>query len=123
VPANWIRQSGSQQIIGSFNNGAVGTALLEAEALGVAAYRKGIEFPNPDYVALARACGAQGFRAAQPGELRATIEQALKVDGPVIIDCAVAADEMPNFPHIEVDQAGRYAIAKIKEALDSVVGR
>ena len=24
---NWIRQSGSQRIIGSFNNGAVGTAL------------------------------------------------------------------------------------------------
>jgi thiamine pyrophosphate-dependent acetolactate synthase large subunit-like protein len=176
--ANWIRQSGSQRIIGSFNNGAVGTALaqangiqaldrarqvialcgdggfnmlmsefltavhhrlpvkvvvynngafglivLEAEALGLAAYRKGIEFPNPDYVALARACGAHGFRAAQPGELRATIEQALKVDGPAIIDCAVVSDEMPNFPHIEVDQAGRYAIAKIKEVLDSVVGR
>jgi pyruvate dehydrogenase (quinone) len=176
--ANWIRQSGSQRIIGSFNNGAVGTALgqangiqaldrarqvialcgdggfnmlmsefltavhhrlpvkvvvynngafglivLEAEALGVAAYRKGIEFPNPDYVALARACGAQGFRAAQPGELRATIKQALEVDGPVIIDCAVASDEMPNFPHVEVDQAGHYAVAKIKEALDSVIGR
>jgi pyruvate dehydrogenase (quinone) len=138
--ANWIRQSGSQRIIGSFNNGAVGTALgqavhhrlpvkvvvynngafglivLEAEALGVAASRKGIEFPNPDYVTLARACGAHGFRAAQPGELRATIEQAFEVDGPAIIDCAVVPDEMPNFPHIEVDQAGRYAVAKIKEA-------
>ena len=106
-----------------YNNGAFGLIVLEAEALGMAAYRKGIEFPNPDYVALARACGAHGFRAAQPGELRATIEQALKVDGPAIIDCAVVSDEMPNFPHIEVDQAGRYAVAKIKEVLDSVVGR
>jgi pyruvate dehydrogenase (quinone) len=26
--ANWIRQSGSQRIIGSFNNAAVGTALV-----------------------------------------------------------------------------------------------
>ena len=170
--ANWIRQSGSQRIIGSFNNGAVGTALgqangiqaldrsrqvialcgdggfnmlisefltavhhrlpvkvvvynnaafglitLEAEALGLPAYKKGIEFPNPDYVALARACGGHGFRAARPGDLRAAIEQALEIDGPAIIDCAVVPDELPNFPHIEVDQAKHYVVAKIKEAM------
>jgi pyruvate dehydrogenase (quinone) len=33
--ANWIRQTGSQRIIGSFNNAAVGTAL--APAIGVQA--------------------------------------------------------------------------------------
>jgi pyruvate dehydrogenase (quinone) len=174
--ANWIRQSGSQRIIGSFNNGAVGTALgqangiqaldrsrqvialcgdggfnmlmseflttahhrlpvkvvvynnsafglitLEAEALGLPPYKKGIEFPNPDYVALARACGAQGFRAAQPEDLRGAIEQALEIDGPAIIDCVVAQDELPNFPHIEVDQAKNYVVAKVKEAMLSFV--
>jgi pyruvate dehydrogenase (quinone) len=176
--ANWIRQSGSQRIIGSFNNGAVGTALgqangiqaldrsrqvialcgdggfnmlmgefmtavhhrlpvkvvvynnaafglitLEAEALGLPPYRKGIEFPNPDYVALARACGGHGFRAARPGDLRGAIEQALEVDGPAIIDCAVLANELPNFPHVEVDQAKHYVVAKIKEAMLSFVDR
>ena len=30
---NWIRQSGSQRIIGSFNNGAVGTALAQANGI------------------------------------------------------------------------------------------
>src|SRR6202035_4412413 len=119
----WIRQSGSQRIIGSFNNGAVGTALgqangmqaldrsrqvivlcgdggfnmlmcefltavqhklpvkvvifnnsafglisLEAESVGLPPFRKGIEFPNPDFAALARACGGQGFSAKTPGE-------------------------------------------------------
>ena len=116
--ANWIRQSGSQRIIGSFNNAAVGTALgqangvqaldrsrqvialcgdggfnmlmcefltavhhklpvkvvifnnsafglitLEAESVGLPPFRKGIEFPNPDFAALARACGGHGFTA------------------------------------------------------------
>jgi pyruvate dehydrogenase (quinone) len=176
--ANWIRQSGSQRIIGSFNNGAVGTALgqangiqaldrsrqvialcgdggfnmligefmtavhhrlpvkvvvynnasfglifLEAEALGLPPYKKGIEFPNPDYVALAQACGAQGFRAERPGDVRGVIEEALKVDGPAIIDCVVVSNEMPNFPHVQVDQAKNYAIAKVKEAMLSFVGR
>jgi pyruvate dehydrogenase (quinone) len=176
--ANWIRQSGSHRIIGSFNNGAVGTALgqangiqaldrsrqvialcgdggfnmlmsefltavhhhlpvkvvvynnaafglitFEAEALGLPAYKKGIEFPNPDYVAFARACGGHGFRAARPQDLRAVIEQALKIDGPVIIDCAVVPNELPNFPHIEVEQVKHYVVAKIKEAVLSFVDR
>ncbi len=149
---NWIRQSGEQRIIGSFNNGAVGTALgqangiqaldrsrqvialcgdggfnmlmcefltavqhklpvkavvynnsafglitLEAEALRCRPERTLTS--NPDYVALARACGAVGFKAEKPGELREAIAKGLKADGPAIIDCVVAADELPNMPH------------------------
>jgi pyruvate dehydrogenase (quinone) len=175
--ANWIRQSGTQRIIGSFNNAAVGTALgqangiqaldrsrqvialcgdggfnmlmsefltavhhklpvkvviynnsafglisFEAESVGLPAYKEGIEFPNPDYVALARACGGKGFRAAKPGDLAAAIRDGLAADGPTIVDCVVAADEMPNFPHLDLDKAGNYALAKIKEAILAVTG-
>jgi pyruvate dehydrogenase (quinone) len=175
--ANWIRQSGSQRIIGSFNNAAVGTALgqangiqaldrsrqvialcgdggfnmlmsefltavhhklpvkvviynnsafglisFEAESVGLPAYKEGIEFPNPDYVELARACGGKGFRAAKPGDLAAAIRDGLAADGPTIVDCVVAADEMPNFPHLDLDKAGNYALAKIKEAILAVTG-
>jgi pyruvate dehydrogenase (quinone) len=178
VSANWLRQTGSQRIIGSFNNAAVGTALaqangiqaldrshqvialcgdggfnmlmsefltavhhklpvkaviynnssfglitLEAEGVGLPAYREGIEFPNPDYVALANACGAQGFRATQPSELHAAIKQGLAADGPAIIDCVVVPNEMPNFPHLELDKIGRYALAKVREVMLSFCGR
>jgi pyruvate dehydrogenase (quinone) len=174
---NWIRQSGSQRIIGSFNNAAVGTAVgqangiqaldrsrqvvalcgdggfnmlmcefltavhhkfnvkvvvynnsafglipLEAEAVGLPAYKEGIEFPNPDFCALARACGGHGFRATKPGELQAEINEALTIDGPAIVDCVVAADEMPNFPRLELDKIEHYAMAKIKEAVLAVTG-
>ena len=176
--ANWIRQSGLQRILGSFNNAAVGTALgqangiqaldrsrqvialcgdggfnmlmsefltavhhnlpvkviiynnssfglipLEAEAAGLPAYRDAIEFPNPDFGALARACGGHGFRATRPGELHAEINEALQADGPAIVDCVVAADEMPNLPQIELEKLGHYALAKIKEAVIAVTGR
>jgi pyruvate dehydrogenase (quinone) len=175
--ANWIRQSGAQRIIGSFNNAAVGTALgqangiqaldrsrqvialcgdggfnmlmcefltavhhklpvkvivynnsafglipLEAEAVGLAPYREGIEFPNPDFTALARACGGHGFRATKPGELHAEINEALQAPGPAIVDCVVVGDEMPNLPHVELETVGHYAVAKIKEALLAVTG-
>jgi pyruvate dehydrogenase (quinone) len=175
--ANWIRQSGSQQIIGSFNNAAVGTALgqangiqvldrtrqvialcgdggfnmlmcefltavhhrlpvkaviynnsafglitLEAESVGLPPYRKGIEFPNPDFAALARACGGHGFAARKPGELKTAIREAFAVDGPAIVDAVVAADEIPNLPHVDLDTIGNYAVAKIKEAVLAVTG-
>jgi pyruvate dehydrogenase (quinone) len=174
---NWIRQSGEQRIIGSFNNGAVGTALgqangiqaldrsrqvialcgdggfnmlmcefltavqhklpvkvvvynnsslglirLEAESMGLPAW-KAMDFPNPDYVALARACGAVGFTAEKPGELRDAIDQALKAEGPAIVSCVVPADELPNFPHVDLEKAGNFAKAKIKETILAITGR
>jgi thiamine pyrophosphate-dependent acetolactate synthase large subunit-like protein len=175
--ANWIRQTGSQRIIGSFNNAAVGTALgqangvqaldrsrqvialagdggfnmlmsefltavhhrlpvkvivynnsalglitLEAESVGIVPFREAIQFPNPDFAALARACGGYGFTAREPGQLTAAVSEALAADGPAIVDAVVAADEMPNMPHIELEQAGHYAVAKIKEAVLAVTG-
>jgi pyruvate dehydrogenase (quinone) len=175
--ANWIRQSGSQRIFGSFNNGAVGTALgqangiqaharsrqvialcgdggfnmlmcefltavqhklpvkvvvynnsafglitLEAESIGVPAFREGIQFPNPDFVAFARACGGQGFSAKKPGDLKAAISEAFAVDGPAIIDAVVVADELPNVPHLELETVEHVAVAKIREAVLAVTG-
>jgi pyruvate dehydrogenase (quinone) len=175
--ANWIRQTGSQRIIGSFNNAAVGTALgqangvqtldrsrqvvaligdggfnmlmgefmtavhhglpvkvvvynnsalglitLEAESVGIAPFREAIEFPNPDFAALARACGGQGFTARKPDELKAAISEAFAADGPAIVDAFVVANEMPNMPHLELEQIGHFAIAKIKEAVLAVTG-
>ena len=175
--ANWIRQRGSQRIIGSFNNAAVGTALgqangvqaldrsrqvialcgdggfnmlmcefltavhhklpvkvvifnnsgfglitLEAESVGLAPYRAGIEFPNPDFAALARACGGHGFTARKPSELKAAINEAFAVDGPAIVDAVVVANELPNLPHLELEVLGNVALAKVKEAILALTG-
>jgi pyruvate dehydrogenase (quinone) len=175
--ANWIRQSGSQRIIGSFNNAAVGTALgqangvqaldrsrqvialcgdggfnmlmcefltavhhklpvkvvifnnsafglitLEAQSVGLAPFREGIEFTNPDYAALARACGGHGFTARKPNELKAAINEALAIDGPAIIDAVVVSNELPNLPHLDIELVGRVALAKVKEAMLALTG-
>lgn len=174
---NWIRQSGSQRIIGSFNNAAVGTALgqangiqaldssrqvialcgdggfnmlmgefmtavhhklpikiiiynnssfglitLEAESVGLPAYHKGIDFPNPDFAAFARACGAHGFTAKKPTDLKAAISDAFAVNGPAIVDAVVVANELPNLPHLNAKTLENVAFAKVKEALLAVMG-
>ena len=174
---NWIRQNGTQRIVGSFNNAAVGTAVaqangiqaldrsrqvivltgdggfnmllgefltgvhhrlpvkvvifdnsafglitLEAESVGILPFREAIEFPNPDYAALARACGAQGFTVRDPALLGAILAEAFACPGPAIVACHVVRDEMPNLPHLELEQVGGYAIAKVKEAIAAVAG-
>lgn len=174
---NWIRQRGTQRIIGSFNNAAVGTALgqangiqtldrsrqvialcgdggfnmlmsefltavhhklpvkvivynnssfglisLEAESIGLMPFREGIQFPNPDYAALARACGAHGFAAKNPGDLKSAISEAFAVEGPAIVDAMVVANEIPNLPHFDMKTIGNVALAKVKEALHDVMG-
>jgi pyruvate dehydrogenase (quinone) len=103
-----------------YNNSAFGLISFEAESVGLPAYKKGTEFPNPDFAALAHACGGHGFKAAKPGELKDAISEAFKVDGPAIIDAVVAADEMPNLPHIDLETVSHFAMAKIKEAVLTV---
>jgi len=97
--------------------------VLEAEGQGLPAFLEAIEFPNPDFAAFARACGGHGFKAGQPDELRGAIAEAFAVDGPAVVDCVVATDELPNMPHFDLELAGHYAVAKIKEAVIAATGR
>jgi pyruvate dehydrogenase (quinone) len=175
--ANWIRQSGSQRLIGSFNNAAVGTALgqangvqaldrtrqvialcgdggfnmlmcefltavhhqlpvkviifnnfafglirLEAEGVGLPAFRQAIEFPNPDFAALAHACGGRGFTARKPDELHTAISAAFASQGPAIVDAVIVSNELPNLPHFDVGTVGHVALAKVKEAVLALTG-
>jgi pyruvate dehydrogenase (quinone) len=50
------------------------------------------------------------------------ISEAHAIDGPAIIDEVVVANELPNIPHLELEVAGQYALAKIKEAVLAITG-
>ncbi len=106
----------------SNNNSAFGLIPPEAESVGLPPFRKGIEFPNPDFVMLARACGGQGFRAAKPCEQKAAIREAFATDGPAIIDAVVAPNELPNLPHLDFELIANVTLAKVREAILAVTG-
>jgi hypothetical protein len=61
-------------------------------------------------------------RGIQPSELRAAISEAFTIDGPAIVDAVVLANEMPNVPHIDLEQVGHFTLAKIKESVLAVTG-
>lgn len=53
-----------------------------------------------DFVKLAQAFGAEGYRADTPEEFKEAMEKALKADGPVWIDCTICREErvLPMIP-------------------------
>ena len=50
---------------------------------------------NPDFVALARACGADGIRVERPGDLAGALEHALEAGAPFVLDVHVDRDIRP----------------------------
>jgi acetolactate synthase-1/2/3 large subunit len=50
---------------------------------------------NPDFVALARACGADGIRVERPGDLSGALEHAVKAQAPFVLDVHVDRDVRP----------------------------
>jgi acetolactate synthase-1/2/3 large subunit len=71
-----------------------------------------VEFTNPDYVAYAKACGAQAFRVETLDQFESAFQQALASGKPTLIDAIITRLAIPHYsPH----PAG--LLAAIQEAL------
>jgi acetolactate synthase-1/2/3 large subunit len=76
-----------------------------------------VEFDNPDYVAFAKACGAQGHRVETLAEFEQAFKAALASGKPTLIDAAITRFAIPHYsPH----PAG--LLAAIVEALKKSLG-
>ncbi|MBQ8590167.1 MAG: biosynthetic-type acetolactate synthase large subunit [Firmicutes bacterium] len=86
------------------------TVIMNNQVLGMVRqwqtvfYEKRYSHTDPcrktDFVKLAEAFGAKGFHASNPAEFQEALNEALKVKGPVWIECAIAKDEkvLPMIP-------------------------
>jgi acetolactate synthase-1/2/3 large subunit len=54
---------------------------------------------DPDFVKIAEGMGVRGFRATKPNEVKKTIEAALAVKGPAVVDFAIP-QEANVFPMV-----------------------
>jgi pyruvate dehydrogenase (quinone)/pyruvate oxidase len=105
--------------IAVYDNSGWGLVRIEMEGAGMPAMA-GAAFPNMDFAAFAEACGASAFAAGDPAGLEQAVRAFLEAEGPAILHARVDPDELPSMPHIDLAQAWRFGLAKVKEKL---VGR
>jgi acetolactate synthase-1/2/3 large subunit len=87
--------------IAIINNGYLGMVRQWQELFYEKRYSEVDLSVQPDFVKLAEACGAIGFRAEKPNQVREVIEEAMKIqDKPVLLDFHVDREEnvLPMVP-------------------------
>lgn len=83
-----------------FNNGAYGNVRRD-QRVNFQGRIIGSELQNPDFLKLADAFGADGYRVASPDELRPALEKAIARDRPALIEVEVEPDsETSPWPFI-----------------------
>ncbi|MET9486099.1 thiamine pyrophosphate-dependent enzyme [Nocardia sp. NPDC006630] len=100
-----------------FDNGRLGMVKLEQEQGGLPEF--GTVLDNPDLAAVAAAMGLESRRVTDPEALNGVLAEALSLRRPILLDVLTNPDEISIPPKPTVDQAWGFAIAKVKETLDS----
>lgn len=77
-------------------NNSLAEVKFEQKELGNPEY--GCDLSPIDFVAFAKACGADGFRCERPEEVRSAIQSALNSSGVAVVEAVVDAEEKPAKP-------------------------
>ena len=95
------------------NNSRLAFIGMEQQASGLPPF--GIELNNPDFSAIANACGVDSIKVTEPGEIAEVLYKAMRSSGPIVVDVIIDPDELIIPPQIETGQALNFAKAKVKE--------
>jgi acetolactate synthase-1/2/3 large subunit len=88
---NTAVQYGAPAVWVVLNDGRYGMVEQGMRALGYQPVEA--EFPEVDFVAVARAMGADGVHAREESEVGAALKWALSADGPVVVDVSIDGNE------------------------------
>jgi pyruvate dehydrogenase (quinone) len=104
-----------------FNNSSLGMVELEMLVAGLPSY--GTTNKNPDFAAVAQACGAYGVRVEKPKDLAGALKSAFKHKGPALVDIVTDPNALSIPPKISADMVTGFALSASKIVLDGGVGR
>jgi pyruvate dehydrogenase (quinone) len=104
-----------------FNNSSLGMVELEMLVAGLPSY--GTTNKNPDFAAVARACGAYGVRVEKPKQLAGALKDAFAHKGPALVDIVTDPNALSIPPKISADMVAGFALSASKIVLDGGVGR
>jgi pyruvate dehydrogenase (quinone) len=98
-----------------FRNDSLAFVELEMKAAGILDF--GTDLINPDFTKIAEAAGLLGLRAETPDQVEPMLAQALKHDGPALVEVLVSRQELSMPPTITVEQAKGFSLFMLKAVL------
>jgi pyruvate dehydrogenase (quinone) len=98
-----------------FKNDALAFVELEMKAAGILEFATDLH--NPDFAKMAEAAGLLGLTAKTPDQVRPMITQALKHDGPALVEVLVHRQELSMPPTISLEQATGFGLFMLRAVL------
>jgi pyruvate dehydrogenase (quinone) len=98
-----------------FKNDALAFVELEMKAAGIVEF--GTDLDNPSFAKIAEAAGLLGLTAATPDQVKPMIVQALKHEGPALVEVIVSRQELSMPPTITLEQAKGFSLFLLKAVL------
>ncbi|RKW69784.1 ubiquinone-dependent pyruvate dehydrogenase [Galactobacter caseinivorans] len=98
-----------------FNNSSLNFVELEMKAAGFVTF--GTDLENPDFAAVARACGLEAWTVTSSEELDDALRGAFAHDGPALVDVRTGRQELTLPPKIELAQAKGFALYAMRSVL------
>jgi pyruvate dehydrogenase (quinone) len=98
-----------------FKNEALAFVELEMKAAGILDYAT--ELRNPDFATIAKAAGLMGLTAEKPDQVKPMIAEALRHDGPAVVEVVVHRQELAMPPTIKVEEIAGFGLFMLKAVL------
>ena len=110
-----LRQLNAPVKIIVFKNDSLAFVELEMKAAGILDF--GTDLLNPNFAKMAEGAGLLGLTAEIPAQVRPMIAQALKHDGPALVEVVVDRQELSMPPTITAEQVKGFSLFALKAVL------
>jgi pyruvate dehydrogenase (quinone) len=110
-----LRQLNTPVKIIVFKNDSLAFVELEMKAAGILDF--GTDLRNPNFAKMAEGAGLLGLTAETPAQVRPMIAQALKHDGPALVEVVVDRQELSMPPTITAEQVKGFSLFTLKAVL------
>jgi len=110
-----LRQLSTPVKIIVFKNDSLAFVELEMKAAGILDF--GTDLQNPNFAKMAEGTGLLGLTAETPAQVRPMIAQALKHDGPALVEVVVDRQELSMPPTITAEQVKGFSLFTLKAVL------
>src|SRR6266567_2480751 len=98
-----------------FRNDSLAFVELEMKAAGIVDF--GTDLHNPDFTKIAEGAGLLGLKAETSDQVEPMIGEALKYDGPALVEVPVSRQELSMPPTITLEQAKGFSLFMLKAVL------